>query len=267
MKAAYLIILAAMAGLASCQWEKDDKKVKPDIYTDTLTYKYDTIKRRSADCGDKPDSTCTHVEITYPVFNSAPVLNDSISRKLRYMFAYNGETDSTLNRYADNFIKGYTEFKKTDPRSVMYFELESYAHVVRQDSALVTVEVGGYSYQGGAHGASFTTYINWNAKDNKNIKLSDILTDGYNSKLTSVADSIFRKDEKLEPNQPLDNYFFKDNKFALNENFLITPLGLKFLYNQYEIKPYAAGQTELLIPYQNISSLLKPNTVISPYLK
>ena len=59
----------------------------------------------------------------------------------------------------------------------------------------------------------------------------------------------------------------KDNQFALNNNFLITPLGLRFLYNQYEIKPYSAGQTVLFIPYAKIKSLLLPHTVVSQYIK
>ena len=55
--------------------------------------------------------------------------------------------------------------------------------------------------------------------------------------------------------------------FALNDNFLVTPVGIRFLYNEYEIKSYAEGQTELLIPYNKIKSLLRPQSVVSQYLK
>jgi hypothetical protein len=48
---------------------------------------------------------------------------------------------------------------------------------------------------------------------------------------------------------------------------MLTPVGIRFLYNQYEIKPYAAGQTDLVVPYTQIKQLLKPNTVIAQYLK
>jgi hypothetical protein len=86
--------------------------------------------------------------------------------------------------------------------------------------------------------------------------------------LTKVADSIFRKQENLTPTASLKNdYFFKGDQFSLNKNFLITPLGLKFLYNQYEIKPYAAGQTVLDIPYAQIKTLLQPGTVVDRYIK
>ena len=48
---------------------------------------------------------------------------------------------------------------------------------------------------------------------------------------------------------------------------MITPTGLSFLYNEYEIKSYAEGQTTLFIPYTQIKSLLRPKTVVSQYLK
>jgi hypothetical protein len=50
-------------------------------------------------------------------------------------------------------------------------------------------------------------------------------------------------------------------------NFSVTPIGIKFLYNQYEIKPYAAGITELFIPYAQIKSLLRPNSVVTQFIK
>ncbi|HMG09958.1 MAG TPA: RsiV family protein, partial [Mucilaginibacter sp.] len=108
----------------------------------------------------------------------------------------------------------------------------------------------------------------WDTKANKDIALNDLFETGYQDKLKGIAEAIFRKDEKLSDTASLANdYFFKDNKFALNDNFSITPTGFKFIYNQYEIKPYAAGITTLVIPYSQIKSLLRPNTVVTKYAK
>jgi hypothetical protein len=71
------------------------------------------------------------------------------------------------------------DFKKDNPKSAMYYILDSYVKVIGQDSALVALEYGGYTFQGGAHGASFTGFINWDGKTNKNVTLDDILIDGY----------------------------------------------------------------------------------------
>ncbi len=266
MKAVYVVFLGMVMMLSACMWG-DDKKPKPAITTDTLTYTNKAIKQRADDCGDKPDSGCTVIKINYPVFNGDDSLNAAVNYKLVNLFGAD-EPGIDLKVYTEHFLGGYTIFKKHNKKSPIFFTLSSHAQIIRQDSSLTTLEISGYAFRGGAHGSSITTFINWNTKAQKGINLGDIFAANYKDKLTAVADTIFRKEEKLSNTASLANdYFFKDSKFALNENFLITPLGIKFLYNQYEIKPYAAGQTELFIPYAKIKTLLKPNTVITQYIK
>jgi hypothetical protein len=268
MRVKYLLFFWMILGLGACKWgDGDTSRPKPDITTDTLTYTYKTIKERAEDCGDKPDSTCTAVKINYPIFDGQDTLNSLVSDKLVNLFGAD-EPGIELKEYVDHFLSSYNAFKKRDKRSKVFFTLNSRAKVLRQDSNLTTLEISGYTFRGGAHGSSITTFINWNTKTQKSIALSEIFIANYKANLTAIADTIFRKEEKLTATASLsEDYFFKDSKFALNNNFSITPLGLKFLYNQYEIKPYAAGQTELFIPYAKIRSLLKPNTVITQYLK
>ena len=42
-----------------------------------------------------------------------------------------------------------------------------------------------------------------------------------------------------------------------SKNFLLSPDGIKFYYNAYEIAPYAAGPTEITIPYESLKDILK----------
>ncbi|WP_184542220.1 DUF3298 and DUF4163 domain-containing protein [Mucilaginibacter sp. FT3.2] len=268
MKTIYAIcFICVTSAFASCQWGVTPKQDKA-VVKDTLNYSYKTVHERALDCGNKPVSACTVVNIKYPVFEGQKTLNDSVTRKLTSMFAVDGKPDSTVELMGKNFLKAYTDFRKTDPKSAMYFTLDSHAHVLMQDSGITTLDIGGYSFQGGAHGASATFFINWNTKANKSITLNDLFIDGYPGKLSAIAEGIFRKNEKLSDTASLArDYFFKDNKFALNDNFSVTPLGLKFVYNQYEIKPYAAGITELFIPYSQLKSLLLPNSVVGKFAK
>jgi hypothetical protein len=266
MRIGFLLFLGMIIGLSSCQWGKPNNP-KADITTDTLVYTYKTIKERAADCGNKPDNGCTVVKIKYPVFDGRVALNDTIVYKLVNLFGAD-EPGIDLQTYAVHFLATYTTFKKHDKKSTVLFTLDSHAKTIRQDSSLITLEIGGYTFRGGAHGISITTFINWDTKTGRSVHLDDILVKNYKEKLTAIADTIFRKQEKLSDTASLaDDYFFKDSKFTLNNNFSITPIGIHFLYNQYEIKPYAAGQTELFIPYAKIKSLLRPNTVITQYLK
>jgi len=255
--------------LSACQWGVNNSP-KPDINTDTLAFTYDTIKYRAPDCGNKADNACTVALITYPKFSNQKALNDSVAQKIMSI-GFNSpdrKADTSLRSFAQNFISGYVKDNPKQYSPDMFYTLNIKASLLRQDSSLTTLQIEGYIYSGGAHGSSSITFINWNTKAGKSISLSDILVNDYSTKLTAIADTLFRKQEKLSDTSSLArDYFFKDNKFALNENYSITPLGIKFLYNQYEIKPYAAGTTTLLVPYNNIRSLLRPNTVVTQYIK
>ena len=264
MKLYHLMILATAAVcLGACN--SSPKKEVADIYTDTLTYQFKSINSKADDCAGKPDSACTTVKFKYPAFDKQPLLNDAVVTGLATLMDRQ-KGIAGLQRLTWQFLQDYKDFKKEDPKSVMFFTLDCKVNVVRQDSSLVGLEYNGYQFSGGAHGATFIKYLNWDVTGKKKILLSDLLKPGSEIELNKVAEKIFRKQENLTETASLkDNYFFKDDKFALNQNYLITPLGLTFIYNQYEIKPYAAGQTTLNIPYSQIKTLLQPNTVVARY--
>lgn len=246
--------------ITACNWDKPHRQ-HPAVTKDTLIYKYQTFKQRADDCGNKPDSGCTVIKINYPIFSNQSALNDTVIQHLTNLFQVSEDKGKTFTELAKQFMDTYHKDKRHLP-----YTLFSRAQVVRQDSDLVTMELSGYNFMGGAHGNSITTFINWDTATNAPIQLSDILTDNYEKPLNAVAEKIFRKQEQLSDTASLKtNYFFAGGRFSLNHNFEITPTGIRFLYNQYEIKPYAAGQTNLVVPYNQIKSLLKPHTVISQF--
>ncbi|QEC75146.1 RsiV family protein [Mucilaginibacter ginsenosidivorax] len=248
---------------ASCQWSVKTKEDKV-VFKDTLRYSTDGLITFPVTLPGQPaNHKDTVVKASYVVFDGQPRLNDSIMQKLSGIFT-NGNADIKYLHNTSKFLLAYADYLKKHPGWIV----SAYAKVLMQDSSITTLEVSGYTYQGGAHGSSGTYFINWNTKANKSITLNDLFIDGYADKLKAVAERIFRKDEKLSDTASLArDYFFKDNKFALNDNFSVTPIGLKFIYNQYEIKPYAAGITELFIPYSQIKTLLRPNSVVGKFIK
>jgi hypothetical protein len=269
MKFRNIILLFIVGSFAACN--SGVQGTKQAAASDTVAYTYKTFKQRDADCGNAPDSACTLVKLNYPYFGDKKLLNDSITHNFIKLFASStGKTDTSMAQLADDFIGVYKSFKKEQPKSTLIYMLDGKAKVLRQDSAIIIVDVSGYSYHGGPHGVELTTYLNWDIKTNKSIRLGDIFAAGYQTKLNQVAEQIFRKDESLKDTSNLNNgrtYFFKNNKFALPADYLITSEGIKFLYNVYTIKPYAAGKTEVLVPYAAIQSILLPNSVVKQYIK
>jgi hypothetical protein len=261
MKKYAVFVFPVIALLSACMWGIPHNP-KAAITKDTLGYNYRIIKQHAADCGNKPDKGCTIATIKYPVFTGQKILNDTIANKLIHLAGPNNP-DTGLVQLAQNFIKNYD--RKIAGGSL---SLNIKAIVLRQDSGITTLQLQLYTFRGGTHGDSIIRFINWDTKAKKSITLNDILVNGYEDRLTGIADTIFRRQEKLSDTTSLAaNYFFKGNKFALNQNYSITPLGIRFLYNENEIKPYIAGTTDLFIPYSQLKSLLRPNTITAQYIK
>lgn len=259
-----LLFLPMAIAITSCINNKPNKKVPPK---DTLAYTSQVITERAADCAGKPDSGCTMAVYTYPVFKDHEALNDEVKKVLVNFFNSDQTPDTTLRASAQLFLKAYGNYKRSYPKSTVAFKLKSTTKVVTQDSSLATIDAGIYVFMGTGSGGSIDKYINWDTGANKEITLNDLFIDGYYPQLNKIAEDIFRKEEKLGETAPLTGYHFPKGQFQLNDNFMVTPLGIKFLFNQNEIKPHDAGATILMIPYDTIKSLLRPNTVVNQYVK
>ena len=273
-----LIVIIPIAFLFACSGNKP-QQVKTDslksittkvsvqakaVNKYALPFAYQSAKEKANDCKGKPDDGCSYTTLKYPVFKNQPVLNDTIGR---YLIG-SKITPETLHAYSANFFKDYYDSKSEDPANARPYQSDSDIAVELQDSSLVVLACTDQPYFGGAHGSHSKTFINWNTSQNNVIYLKDLLLGGYEPQLTKIAEKIFRKNEKISDTTSLSgNYFFKDGLFTLNNNFHIQQNGICFVYNEYEIKPYSEGTTDLLIPYSSIKKLLRQNTVISQYIK
>jgi hypothetical protein len=230
---------------------------------DSISYNYKTLKKESKALitADK-DTIVSSIELKYPVFKN-PVWNEQVKQLI-----FNSETETsnyaTYDEYLHAFIDASVEANAEEEVYPRSWTQEIQVRVENQFAGLQTLSlsISSYNYTGGAHPNSSLFYVNYDIFSRKLIKLSDLINPNMMARLTYIASTIFRKQEGLSPTQSLENYFFENQKFSLNTNFLITKKGLLFYYNPYEIRSYAEGPMELLVPYASIGSLLK----INPYI-
>lgn len=263
-----IAILLFAAGLMACQSEKKTSgRTDTTALTDTLTFRYDSVKVYSKNplSKDKRITDTSKAVISYPVFKEQQV-NAFFLKKI-LLTADSGTNYVSLQEYANGFIKGFDDFQKTETERQQTWFLEISTKVVRQVPGYVSMKTSFVSFQGGAHPNSLFIFLNYNPISHQEIPLDSLLLPGAMPKLTKIAEEIFRKQEKLSPAASLaDGYFFENNTFKLNDNFTVTADGLKFLYNPYEIKAYVFGTTELLIPFAALKAIAKPNSLLSPSL-
>ena len=246
--------------LTSCNNERNtDKTPGATDQVDTLAYTYDSVKVYSKN-PVKVDTAKAVVK--YPVFKSKE-LNDYIERQV---FNYFGEEEKVAGyqNIASSFIKGYDEFYAENKNTSESWFLLIDIKVLVQQPKYISLQYTHSDYAGGAHANTNISYLNFNPKTNQPITLDSLINTNQKSKLLSVAEAIFRKDENLTATEPLtDKYFFDKGKFSLPLSFFVGKEGLVFLYNPYEIKPFAAGITKLIIPFSQLKGIAKSNTILS----
>lgn len=261
MKNFTLTYFLAISALLFTACSQNSKTGKSDEERDTLSYKIVSFYKTSSEC--QKDTCGAVVEATYPSFESTEV-NKLVNKIITNDIASNGNL--SLEIKADSFISEFLKFKKDFPEAVGGYEWIQSLEVGENHNDLITFKHKSYSYTGGAHGLQTISYYNYLIKENRILKLTELIKPGQHGNLVKIAEEIFRKNEKLLPNQSLEeNYFFEHGKFDLTENFLITDKGLLFTYNPYEIKAYAFGTTDLLIPYQNIKDIINPRSILAIY--
>ena len=204
-----------------------------------------------------------------------PIPKNSLERlcydeKLSYPIAPKNSKLIGFNREIEKFIKNY---KKVNPKQEILEEIKDMEnggertnhtsiHLFSITNNSYTLAQSNSNYSGGAHGSFYLEYQNY-TKDGKKITLDTLFTKDYKEKLLKVAQEVYKEQKGLSEKDSLsekDGWF--EDKFILAKTFAITPNGLLFFYNQYEIKAYAAGTTEFLLPYNKIDKLIEPNSLL-----
>ncbi len=240
---------------------------------DSLIIETFTVEDQTGDCGISKSDNCAHIKLEY--FKVEIPSNKQAQKKInlfmknRMLASVVGEENSeNVDQLIKEYLDEYKKFKREFPDSWQQWEVERTAEIVFQDENILAADIHEYSFLGGAHPNSYLNFYNFNLSTGELIKLSDLFIDGYETELNKVAESIFRKEKGISRNVDMSKsgYWFKDNKFSVNNNFLLNDEGILFYYNSYEIAPYAVGPTRIFIPYENIKHIIDNRSVVSDFI-
>lgn len=209
---------------------------------------YKTFKINSTKPLEGTDST--YFLITYPQFEDS-LINDYV---LYHIVLDTGKTN--VEEMGKAFIDDYDDFyEKAEFKRPWYFEKQDSVQI--QTENYIGFKSNMHSYTGGAHGNYYIFFTNYSLTQNRSLFLPDFIENEHYDAFEKIAENIFRKQEGLSIDHPLnEEYFFEDGIFTLPLNFILQKEGFLFLYNIYEIKPYVSGITELFIPYSAILEML-----------
>jgi hypothetical protein len=111
-------------------------------------------------------------------------------------------------------------------------------------------------YTGGAHGMRNKDYYVFSLGDKRRLALNDIIRDEARPDLDNLVEAALRKLMEIPDWIPLSEQGFFDNSPQKLDDFFLTPRGMGFQWDPYEIAPYSMGIIEIVIPYSELHGML-----------
>ena len=181
------------------------------------------------------------------------IVNDSIGDFKKNIADYT--TPEDLKRYKETGISLYDEV--------------SYDVELANDDVISLIFTDA-NYLGGAHGGATTTTLNFDLKNNRQLKLADIFEPDANY-LKTLSD-LSRADlrVKLQQDDMIVDEMLNDGTTQKMENFQswnLTKKGLQINFDAYQVAPYAAGANEVVIPYSKLQNILRKDGVTAKLSK
>ncbi|QXR11242.1 DUF3298 domain-containing protein [Acinetobacter junii] len=272
-------ILACAVLLAACQ-PKSEPKEPEDKPQDTVVnqtsepvLRGETVKLAVTlpECNGNtcPDFTVERLQSNFPFIDQLldQEILDQLSKMLEIVDADQASStaqgseqtnhlDVQAQQYANAFIKIDEELKALS--SSHQISLMIKPKILQSKGTLATVVLNSSSYLGGAHGSTAQRYYNFDLKNQKQVQLNDLLLPKQKAKLDKLAHEAFKRwviDSKLA--NTADEYE-QAWPFQVTDNYFLGEQGLILQYGEYEIGPYVVGLPRLVIPFDQLQGVLKP---------
>ncbi len=197
---------------------------------------------------------------------------DKIFEELTYIATKRRSSDfmSSAKAHADSLNNQYVSDFESYPEDLPEYEYSNEITINRfyQDNSIFVAHLFQSSFEGGAHGNYGSGYYVYDLNSGSQYKLSDFFSDDTKNVLTEKIVEFFVKENELDKAEDLLNVGFLDLKdIKVTENFYVNKDGVGFVYNPYEIACYANGTQTASFKWNEVSSLLKPNSPVSHLLK
>ena len=196
-------------------------------------------------------------EIDFPR-NGSKALQGTI---LKEVFGDNINPNDSFHSVSEDFLNSFLDEESYErpqlignvPNDCWVQEISAKGALKSQNANLIVYETSSYIYfAGAAHGMYGVSYLNYYTPINKALNISDIL---LISKTSLITKAIRRNAHKVA-DALYDSTDFSGIEYT--ETFYISNGGITFVYQPYEIGPYASGVIEITVPKSHLTGCLTP---------
>ncbi|HHF5697821.1 TPA: RsiV family protein [Haemophilus influenzae] len=177
-------------------------------------------------------------------------LNDLLWKKLT-------ENEETKNISREQFITRYqTAFEedKKEAKETPSFGISHsiWTNFIGQKEKLATFAISFYDYEGGVHGIEGNRYFTIDLTTRHILTLNDLFNEKDLPKVKTLLWEQYNNSNKEYES------IIEADSFSLSNNIYLDSKGVHFIYDVYEIAPYAAGEQDLMLHFGQLEELFKP---------
>ena len=236
------------------------EKTVPAIFVenDEIFNQSEIIKHPKSKEDYQPEETKIEYSIS-TIKTNIDWLNDLLWKKLT-------ENEEMKNISREQFIARYQAAFEEDKKEVKETPSLGISHsmwtdFIAQKEKLATFAISFYDYEGGAHGIEGNRYFTIDLTTRHILTLNDLFNEKDLPKVkTLLWEQYNNSNKEYEPVIGADS-------FNLSNNIYLDSRGVHFIYDVYEIAPYAAGEQDLLLYFGQLEELFKPEFKRSNYVK
>ena len=236
------------------------EKTVPAIFVenDEIFNQSEIIKHPKSKEDYQPEETKIEYSIS-TIKTNIDWLNDLLWKKLTENEEMkNISREQFVTRYQTAFEEDRKEVKETPSFGISH---SMWIDFVGQKEKLATFAISFYDYEGGAHGIEGNRYFTINLTTRHILTLNDLFNEKDLPKVKKLLWEQYNNSNKeYEPLIGVDS-------FNLSNNIYLDSRGVHFIYDVYEIAPYAAGEQDLLLYFGQLEELFKPEFKQSNYVK
>lgn len=210
----------------------------------------------------EPCRDCPNIEIQIPraldESRLAESVNTALEEEVISLLSFDEEEEiDEMEKAITSFTQSFKELKSRFSDETVGWEAKVDCDVVYEDNSILTLIVNTYTFTGGAHGYSSTTFLNFDKA--KGVEIENWELFGDEEGFREFTEIKFREQEDIPQEGGINatGFMFDSDAFHLAENMGYTDEGIQLVYNQYEIASYADGPKILTLPFAEINKYLK----------
>ncbi len=260
-------------------WYNKDKTKKLPIslvedYSKSISFKMTSLKDSIKLIKTKKESPQAVFSEVFVEVNQVPQGSNLAKIKELIQKKQNLSSSKTVKQVIEknknDYFKEYLEANKDFEQEYSYmanWERQNGVSIVFNDNYFTTLVFFAYQYSGGAHGGYSENFLIIDTKNGKEIKLNDIFD---KSALVILQKRMLKKAyayTNSENATSLEDAGYLVDKIDVTDNFSLNERGITFVYQQYEIAPYALGMPAFVFTWEEIKDMIKTDSPVNALIK